>query len=233
MQLIGAGLPRTATLTQKIALEMLGVGPCYHMVDVLADLSRVREWTTAFEGGADWAQTFAGYNSTVDWPGSFFYTELIDQYPAAKVLLSVRDSADWARSMSETIWDVLYGDNLVHDLSSARARIEPGWRDYMELMAAMWEKSGLLSSNAAEPDQTELANAFERYNEEVQRTVPADRLLVWKPADGWEPLCEFLRVPVPQAPLPRVNDARMFNNRVIDAALVSLGSWHEEQAASR
>ncbi len=27
MQLIGAGLPRTGTLTQKQALEQLGVGP--------------------------------------------------------------------------------------------------------------------------------------------------------------------------------------------------------------
>lgn len=238
MQLIGAGLPRTATLTQKIALEMLGVGPCYHMVDVLSDLSRVRVWTTAFEGGADWAQIFAGYDSTVDWPGSFFYPELIEAYPTAKVLLSVRDSADWARSMSATIWDVVYGDNLVHDLSSARSRIEPGWRDYMELITAMWEKSGLLPSNAAGPDQTELAEAFERYNEEVQRTVPSDRLLVWKPADGWAPLCEFLQVPVPQAPLPRVNDSKMFNDRIIDASLASLGRWyeelrHQELAASR
>jgi hypothetical protein len=217
---------------------MLGAGPCYHMVDVLSDLSRVRVWTTAFEGGADWAQVFDGYNSSVDWPGSYFYPELIDRYPTAKVLLSVRDSADWARSMTNTIWDVVYGDNLVHDLSSARARIEPGWRDYMELITAMWEKSGLLPSNAAGPDQNALAKAFEHYNEEVQRTVPADRLLVWKPADGWEPLCEFLQVPVPQAPLPRVNDSKMFNDRVIDAALVSLGQWREglqdqEAAASR
>lgn len=227
MRLIGAGLPRTATLTQKIALEMLGFGPCYHMVDVLGDLNRVGVWTEAFEGGADWARIFTGYDSTVDWPGSFFYTELIGRYPAAKVLLSVRDSADWARSMTATIWDVLYGDNLVHDLSSARARIEPGWRGYMELMAAMWEKCGLLPSNAAGPDQTALAGAFERYNEEVQRTVPADRLLVWKPADGWEPLCEFLQAPVPQTPLPRLNDAKMFKDRVIDASLASLGRWRE------
>ncbi len=42
MKVIGAGLPRTGTLTQKVALEMLGLGPCYHWVDVLADLDRWR-----------------------------------------------------------------------------------------------------------------------------------------------------------------------------------------------
>ena len=49
MKLIGAGLPRTATLAQKIALEMLGLAPCYHMVDVLSDLDRAgtgaERWT--------------------------------------------------------------------------------------------------------------------------------------------------------------------------------------------
>ena len=42
MQLIGAGLPRTATTTQKIALEQLGLAPCYHMRDMMADLDKGR-----------------------------------------------------------------------------------------------------------------------------------------------------------------------------------------------
>jgi Sulfotransferase domain len=229
MKIIGAGLPRTATLTQKIALEMLGYAPCYHMVDVLSDLSRVSQWSNAFAGGTDWNQIFGHCQATVDWPGSFFYRELIDVYPEAKVLLSVRPSDAWAQSMSQTIWDVVYGDNLVHDLSSARTRVDPGWRDYMDLITAMWEKSGLLPSHAAGPDLDELARAFERYNEEVRQTVPADRLLVWSPSDGWEPLCDFLELPVPKAPLPRVNDSKMFNDRIIDASLATLGQWQSEQ----
>ena len=36
MRLIGAGLPRTATTTQMVAFEMLGL-PCYHMRDLMAD----------------------------------------------------------------------------------------------------------------------------------------------------------------------------------------------------
>jgi hypothetical protein len=229
MQIIGAGLPRTATLTQKIALEMLGYAPCYHMVDVLSDLSRVPQWAKAFEGGMNWDEIFAGYQATVDWPGSFFYQELMETYPDAKVLLSVRPAEAWAKSMSGTIWDVVYGDNLVHDLSQARTRVDPGWRDYMELITAMWEKSGLLPSSAAGPDLDELAQAFERYNAEVKATVPAENLLVWQPADGWEPLCEFLGKPVPQAPLPKVNDSKMFNERIVDAALAVLGQWQGEQ----
>ena len=104
MKLIGAGLPRTATLTQKISLEILGYGPCYHMVNVLSNLDLVPQWVEAFEGTGDWNKIFEGCQATVDWPGSFFYRELIEVYPDAKVLLSVRDGAAWARSMRDTIW---------------------------------------------------------------------------------------------------------------------------------
>ena len=80
MELIGAGLPRTATLTQKIALEMLGFGPCYHKVNILHDLERVPQWLEAFLGRRDWDDTFGGYQATVDWPGAFFYKELTEAY---------------------------------------------------------------------------------------------------------------------------------------------------------
>src|SRR6516162_2082937 len=113
MKVIGAGLPRTATLTQKVALEMLGFGPCYHMVDVLADLDQAKLWQRALDGEAPWDQIFDGFNSTVDWPGGYFYRELIDVYPDAKVLLSVRDGDSWSCSMRDTIWGLFYGDILI------------------------------------------------------------------------------------------------------------------------
>jgi Sulfotransferase domain len=38
---------------------------------------------------------------------------------------------------------------------------------------------------------------------QVKSHVPADRLLVWDVREGWEPLCKFLQVPVPNKPFPR------------------------------
>jgi hypothetical protein len=230
MKVIGAGLPRTATLTQKIALEMVGLGPCYHMVNVLSDLSLAPEWAAAFDGKADWDAIFAGHQSSVDWPGSFFWRELIDYYPDAKVLLSVRSGESWATSMKNTIWGVFYDDVLMRHLSDARANVDPGWRDYIELMKAMWRKSGLLGEMGSVFDPAVLAAGIERHNQEVKDTVPADRLLVWSPADGWEPLCRFLEVPVPQAPLPRVNDSAMFAGRIVEGSLGVLNAWQAKQA---
>ncbi len=229
MKVIGAGLPRTATLTQKISLEMLGFGPCYHMVNVLSDLSLAPQWAAAFDGNADWAKIFEGNQASVDWPGSFFWRELIDAYPDAKVLLSVRSGDTWATSMKNTIWGVFYDDVLMRHLSDARANVDRGWHDYIELMKAMWQKSGLIGEMTGVFDPAILAAAMERHNQEVRDTVPADRLLEWSPADGWEPLCRFLDVPVPQAPLPHVNDSAQFAGRIIDGSLAVLNAWQAKQ----
>lgn len=230
MKLIGAGLPRTATMTQKIALEVLGLAPCYHMANVMGDLDTVPRWLEAFLGNDDWDDIFGGYRATVDWPGAFFYKELMEAYPDAKVLLSVRSGESWERSMGDTIWGIFYGDILVHDLSTAWGRVDRRWANYITFCKAMWEKSGLLAGEFEGTGTGRMAEAMDRYNQEVQRSVPAERLLVWSPADGWAPLCEFLEVPVPGVPLPHVNDTKGFGDKIVDLALGALSRWREQEA---
>jgi len=229
MRLIGAGLPRTGTLSQKVALEMLGCGPCYHMVNVLGDLDEALLWRAALDGESPWQQLFADYVATVDWPGAFFYRELIEVYPEATVLLSVRDPESWERSMRETIWGIFYGDILIRDLSTARCRVDPKWRGYIELMQEMWERSGLFSGGQ-DTESDWMRSAMQRYTDEVVATVPSDRLLVWSVSDGWEPLCERLGVPVPPTPFPHLNDAGAFAERVIDGSLLALQEWRAQGA---
>ena len=121
MKLIGAGLPRTGTLSQKVGLEMLGLGPCYHMVNVLGDLGQADHWKRALDGDAPWDEVFDGFQSTVDAPGHYFYKELMDVYPDAKVLLSTRDPERWRTSMEQTVWAVRNGDSTMRLLSDARS----------------------------------------------------------------------------------------------------------------
>ncbi|HZE03990.1 MAG TPA: sulfotransferase, partial [Solirubrobacteraceae bacterium] len=80
----------------------------------------------------------------------------------------------------------------------------------------------------AETTAEQMAAAMERYNEEVIATVPAERLLVWSVSEGWEPLCEFLQVPVPDADFPRVNDSKEFGERIIDAAVEMVRQYRLE-----
>src|SRR5918994_1976352 len=126
MKLIGAGLPRTATTTQMIALEMLGL-PCYHMRDMMMNMeTSVPQFRKALEGNADWDEIFEGKESAVDWPASYHWRELMDVYPDAKILLSVRDADSWVRSMENTITQVFFGDTLMHHLVRVRYEIDPG-----------------------------------------------------------------------------------------------------------
>lgn len=226
MRLIGAGLPRTATTTQMFALEQLGLGPCYHMRDLLSDLELgLPLWERAAEGSPDWPAIFGPARSTVDWPSARFYAQLMDVYPEAKVLLSVRDAKDWVSSMRETVWGVFHGDSVLHHLSDARCCLDPLWRRYVALMRAIsWDPSTGALAGETDTDAG-LAAVMERWNETVQLTVPAERLLVWNPEEGWDPLCEFLELPVPAEPLPRLNDTISFREGIIGGALDVLNEW--------
>ncbi len=202
MKLIGAGLPRTGTLSQKVGLEVAGQGPCYHMVNILANLDLVPQWRRAVDGDGQWDEIFDGFEATVDWPGSFFYKELLEVYPDAKVLLSTRESESWARSMRETIWGVIYGKNVIRYLSDARCEIDPKWDGYIDLMKEMWQRSGLMEG--VDTSEQFMAEAMERYEEEVKATVPADRLLGCSRSRSGEPR----PAKSPRAPRPRAARAR-------------------------
>jgi Sulfotransferase domain len=224
MKLIGAGLPRTGTLSQKVALEMLGLGPCYHMVNVLADLDQANYWIRALAGDAPWDEVLDGFQSTVDAPGHYFYKELMEVYPDAKVLLSTRDPEKWRTSMEQTVWAVRNGDSTMRHISDARGTVDPGWADFLEMIdGLLWEDGGTLAD--CKDNAEGLPAAMERWTEEVKANVPAERLLVWDVTQGWEPLCEFMELPVPSDPFPNVNDSKEFVERVVDGALVKLQDW--------
>jgi hypothetical protein len=230
MKVIGVGLPRTATLTQKVALEMLGFGPCYHMVNVIAELPLAQLWLDALDGKADWARIFEGFESTVDWPGGFFYRELYEQYPDAKFVLSVRDPEAWERSMRDTVWGVVHGDSLIRHMSSATAIVNPNWDRFLTMAKGLlWENRGTLRERHETSEG--LIEGMRRHSEDVMRVVPADQLLVWEATEGWEPLCEFLDVDVPSEPLPHVNDSAEFKARIIEMGLNTLNPWWEQQKA--
>ena len=54
--------------------------------------------------------------------------------------------------------------------------------------------------------------AYLRHNDQVRERVPADRLVEWKPSEGWEPICRALDLPVPGEPFPHVNTTAEFRS---------------------
>ena len=228
--MIGAGFGRTGTTSLKAALETLGFDPCYHMTEVFAHPRDAEVWRAAMRGEpVDWDALLGPYEATVDWPGCTFYRELMQRYPDAKVLLSVRDPERWYRSTLETIYELSSVAS-----ASRRSRTVFG---FMTLLAFGGFMRGGLDRDliwdgtfdGRFEDEHHAMAVFERHNEEVRRSVPPERLLVYEVGQGWGPLCEFLGLPEPDEPFPRLNDTAGMRHgirtlRLISAAIPAVSS---------
>jgi len=206
IQVIGAGLGRTGTLSLKAALEELGFAKCYHMVEVFARKDAARTWDAAARGEpVDWDRLFAGYRATVYVPACLFYRELLEKYPGAKVILTVRDPERWYDSMRQTIY---FAHNAFPRWA---ALLNPRMRVFRRMIDGLWERM----FRGRFEDRAFAIDVFNRHNEQVRRDIPADRLLVYEISQGWEPLCAFLGLPVPEGkPFPNLNDAAEFRARI-------------------
>lgn len=214
IQVIGAGLGRTGTLSLKAALEELGFGKCYHMVEVFGRMEDARVWDAAARGEpVDWDALFDGYRSTVDWPSCAFYRELMEKYPDAKVVLTVRDPEKWYESARNTIYAVRTA------FPKWMAALRPGMSDFGKMVdRVVWD--GTFQGRFE--DRAFAIDVFNRHIEQVRQTVPADRLLVFEVREGWGPLCTFLGVPVPEGkPFPHLNDTADFQATIAKGLRIS------------
>jgi hypothetical protein len=207
MQVIGAGFPRTGTTSLKAALELLGFGPCYHMFEVLTNPDHVDRWlSTVSDGPVDWGRVFDGYRSATDWPASFFWRELADAYPDAKILLSVRDPHRWYASFQTLISQApppAPPSEAPEDLPPVMA-IMTRMRPVLDKIATTTFGPDL--SFGTTPDEETAVAVFRRHERQVRQALPADRLLVFDVREGWGPLCAFLGVDAPDEPFPHLND---------------------------
>lgn len=209
VEVIGAGLPRTGTSSMKAGLEQLGFAPTYHMFELMSRPDQLSRWLHALEGDpVDWDHVTEGYPAGVDWPFSFFWRELAAAYPQAKVVLTVRDPQTWYTSMASTIFQ---GVAAMSDGAAPPGNIG---EDFAKLMRPMF--GSLFAGELRVPSEEESVAAFERHREAVIEAIPAERLLVFQVSQGWEPLCDFLGVPVPDTPFPHLNETEAMHRVMAD-----------------
>jgi hypothetical protein len=193
LSVIGAGFGRTGTESMKLALEALGKGPCHHMKEVLVDSEQIALWRSAAQGDLpEWEEAFAGYNSAVDWPTAYFWRELSEYYPDAKVLLTVRRADSWYESMTNTIFKTL------------KASTDPASIGLKLIGEGVF--GGRLD------DRAHAIAVYEKNIADVQAAFTQERLLTYHLGEGWEPLCQFLGEPVPNIPFPRSNPREQFGS---------------------
>ncbi len=180
------------------ALNILGFGPCHHMLEIVQHEDQKMLWRAFVKGAApDWERLFAGYASCVDWPSAHYWPELIEVYPDAKVLLTWRTPEAWWASFEKTIL----------------ASFSHGVRD-PELVGRVLLHGQVFGDKIG--DREHCIAVYEANVARVKQTVPPERLLVHALGDGWEPLCAFLGVSVPDQPYPSSNSSLEFRERMLE-----------------
>ena len=222
MRVIGAGFGRTGTTSLKAALEELGFGPSYTLGEIFRNPEHVRVWEAAATGEkVGWEGFLAGYEVAVDWPACSFYEELMEAFPEASVILTVRDPAEWYDSTRSTIHGLRWltaGPLPLRATFALAAPFAPGPVGAVRLAESLvWENT----FEGRFEDRDYAMSAFERHNEEVRLRVPPERLLVFDVREGWDPLCEFLGLEVPDEPFPHLNEARQMRRRLIGLVVLS------------
>jgi Sulfotransferase domain len=214
LQVIGAGFGRTGTTSLRAALVRLGLDPCDHMDENFEHPDRFLLWREAFQRKQageqiDWRPLLTGYRAIVDWPGAHFWRELTSAHPEAKVILTVRDPDRWYASTLGTIYNFrtrVSGDDS--SLEQVRVRLlrlgMPGMRVGLQFIDDLiWRET--FDGRFRERDHA--LRVFRDHNQAVQETIPAEKLLIFDVKQGWQPLCQFLGLPVPAGePFPHLSD---------------------------
>ena len=217
MEVIGAGFGRTGTSSLQAALEILGYDPCYHMNVVVAEpggYDRSEAWAETLEksDGKRAMELLKGYSASVDFPASSMALELFALNPNAKVVLSVRETfEEWYDSASKTIlWSIERPDNPRRDLYR---RMLPKWfADYTDSKKVPQTKDEFRYDQASLCCKVQdiFRVSYNAWIEHIKQNIPTKQLLVFKPNDGWSPLCKFLNRPIPTKDYPSKNKRAVF-----------------------
>ena len=225
MRVIGAGFGRTGTTSLKAALQELGLSPAYSLTEVFENPEHVEFWEAARCGEkVDWRGFFEGYEVAVDWPACAFYEELMEAFPEASVVLTVRDPEPWYESMRATIYQLrklTNGPPPVRVALALAGMFAPGPTGVARLADRLvWEDT----FKGHFDDRDYVMEVFEANNEEVRRQVPPKKLLTFDVREGWEPLCDFLGVEVPSKPFPHLNESREMRYRLLGLVALSVAA---------
>lgn len=192
VKVIGAGWGRTGTTSLAAALERLGYGPCLHMRQMWEHPELPDLWNRHHAGEpVDWRAALRGWRATVDWPGCWEWEEFAGLWPAAPVILTVRDPGEWYASVLKSI----------HTWTAPGKDVGPP--PVAQVLEYLWDRE--FGGWERVLDREHAIGCYERHNQEVRVKCPPDRLVELSVRDGWGPLCRALGIDPPDESFPHLN----------------------------
>ncbi|KAK3734681.1 hypothetical protein QZH41_013942 [Actinostola sp. cb2023] len=205
MKVICAGLLKTGTKSLASALRTLGYNVHDHEEHRMNHLD---EYLQAFEGTQmpDFAAMYADVDAVIASPACFFWKEIFDAFPDAKVVLMVRDNEEVWRESCRRCYKELISQFHSHPFWMKLAyRLTTTGQKWQRFCQNIESRVEILKTTNEDSDPVFVKNIYSEHNARVQSSIPRDQLLVYNVKQGWQPLCEFLGVEVPDVPFPRLN----------------------------
>ncbi|KAF2210676.1 hypothetical protein CERZMDRAFT_85984 [Cercospora zeae-maydis SCOH1-5] len=233
LKILCLGLSRTGTASLRQALIDLGYSDVYHYAAIVNENPRDAEmWNDALDAKfdptnthkkpftrEDWDQLLGHCMATTDTPTVIFYRELLEAYPDAKVILTVRDSPEvWAKSYQNTIGQYVLAVRPPETILGRFVKWAFAPKDELRegcfrRVVQWYDMISILMSDLEKGTNEDSVKYYQSYIEEIKRLVPSENLLVMNVTEGWRPLCEFLDVEKPEWNFPQVNSTEDFENR--------------------
>jgi hypothetical protein len=229
LQVIGAGLPRTGTSSFSLALTHLLSGPVYHggTQATLGPPHEILSWITLL---SSWPPTtpaakshihkilkerLDGYAAVTDSPCNGLVEELLEVWPNAIVICTMRDPEAWVKSMAtvanaSTLW---FLRAVLFLLPTMRH-----FPDYIDELRKQW----VTLYHKPEPADLDHWNRHIAY---LKRVVPEKQLVFYDVRQGWGPLCKALQKEVPDVEFPRVNDSKAIDELAKKMIMRGLVRW--------
>lgn len=229
-QVIGAGLSRTCTASFSEAMRILLNGPVYHggtqatlgpeieirsLIKILS-LFPPKSPEDKKTMGSLLKERFDGYAAVTDSPACGLVEELLEVYPDAMVICTMRDTPEqWMKSMegvsnASTMWFLRF---VLFPIPGMRYFV-----DYINVLRNQWVY-------LYDYQEAATAKIYFDHVAYLKRVVPEEKLLFFNVKDGWEPLCKALGKDVPDIPFPRINDSKAIDELAKKMVTKGLLRW--------
>lgn len=222
MQVLSLGMSRTGTQSMAQALSQLGYARDYHGHDMGGDRREVVAWCDLWRRkqrsrdsqpitSYDFDKIIGHCEAVTDAPAALFWSELMDAYPEAKIVLVGRDTEKWYQSFSSVCIDP-YSSRRSHMVRwGVRLRLIP-----FNVLAFLPEifMDYFRAENEAQ-FRKQARPVSEQHNTDIVARARSEKrpLLQMDLKDGYEPLCDFLGKDIPHGEFPHSNDAATLRSR--------------------